>query len=289
LNALGINVDPSQRGLFIQQYGGMLTERTQDNVSLRYDHTTAGYLIGFDTEVSPSALVGGAIGYSYTGLNMNEFGDNTGTKGYQASLYGTYTQGPFYLNGILGYGYNYYDTKREIVLPGFNNAAKASYEGHLMSGHVEVGYKIPVSFLDINPLAGIKHSYFMRDGFTESGADLISLIVGKQEYSSLISSLGVRLKKTIDMSQTQSITSEIRFHWDRELFNNDYGTNVSLSGFTGSSFKLTNKRPDRNMFVTGISLISQQTENLSFYISCDSSFSSGEPLHTGTLELRYRW
>ncbi|MEN6615186.1 MAG: autotransporter domain-containing protein, partial [Syntrophorhabdus sp.] len=276
-----------QWGFFARGYGGF-GEAKQSDISSQYNHATSGYVMGFDSKVSPSLLMGGTMGYSYTKLGMSNLEDAGNLRSHQASFYGIYNNGPVYVNGILGYGFNDYDTTRQLNFSTNDRIARASYSGHIMSAYAETGIQFTGEYLDIIPLAGIQGSYFMRSSFTESDASTVGLSIDSQSYSSLVSSLGVRLRKEITLERG-IMTPEVRLRWDHEFSNDDLGMNASFIAYPGASFTVTPTRPDRDRLVAGVSLIRQSADNLSLYLSYEGTFSPNEILHTGGMGLKYRW
>jgi uncharacterized protein with beta-barrel porin domain len=119
---------------------------------------TSGFVMGFDTKLTPSLLVGGIMGYSYTKLGMDNLDDTAYVKGRQTSVYGAYSHGLAYVK----YGYNDYDATRQLAFFAIDGIAQASYGGHFVSGYVETGYRFTGRYTDIIPLAGIQGSYLMR-------------------------------------------------------------------------------------------------------------------------------
>ncbi len=290
LNALEAADQPivqPQWGFFARGYGGF-GETRQNDISSRYDQATSGFVMGYDTKLSPSLLMGITMGYSYTKLGMDALSDTAYVKGHQASVYGVYSHGPVYVNGILGYGYNDYDTTRLLAFSSDDRIAQASYAGHIASGYVETGYRFTGTFMDIVPLAGIQASYLLRDGFTESGAETLALSVDRQNYSSLVSSLGVRLRKEFAL-ESGTLIPEMKLRWDHEFSDDTYGMNASFTGYPGAPFTVIPDRPDRDRLVAGVSVIRQGMGNLSLYLSYEGAFSANETLHTGGMGFKYRW
>jgi uncharacterized protein with beta-barrel porin domain len=274
-------------GFFARGYGGF-GETRQNDISSRYDQATSGFVMGFDSKVSSSFLMGATMGYSYTKLGMDALTDTAYVKGHQASVYAVYSHGPVYVNGILGYGYNDYDTTRQLAFSSSDRIAQASYAGHIASGYVETGYRFTGRYMDVIPLAGIQGSYLLRDGFSESGANTLALSVDSQSYSSLVSSLGVRLRKEIAL-ETGTMIPEVKLRWDHEFADNTYGMNASFTGYPGASFTVTPDRPDRDRLVAGVSLIRQGTGNLSLYLSYEGTYSANDTMHMGGMGLKWRW
>ncbi len=285
-NAAG-NGDPSSRGLWGEGYGSLGRRRGND-ISSRYDSDMAGFAAGFDRQIGLSLLIGTSLGYSHTKVDMKDLSDSATISSYQGSLYGIYKVDPFYLSGIAAYGYNRYDTKRDISFGTVSRRAKASYAGQTLGGYLEGGYRITTPSLDIIPLASLTGIYLMRDGFTERNAGALSLNAGSDTTTSLMSSLGVRLTKDYGV-QSGTLTPEFRVTWDHEFMNGDYALDASFAGYPASTFTVNGDRPHRDSFGAGFSLTWQTKENVHLHFTYDGSFSGDNTQHAGTLGVRYRW
>jgi hypothetical protein len=101
---------------------------------------------------------------------------------------------------------------------------------------------LPLRYLDIIPLGSIRGGYLRRDGFTEAGAGQVGLSVAAQDDSSLVSSLGVRLRKDFTGDDTRITIPELKLRWDHEFSRDDDVVNASFAGRPASSFKVV---PDR--------------------------------------------
>ena len=127
--------DTSPWGLWARGYGNM-GERLGDDISTKYDYHSGGLIVGFDGKMSERLLLGAAAGYSYTKADMNDLNEDGKVASYQGSLYGAYNIDPWYVNGLIAYGYNRYDTTRNIVFGSIARTAHANYGGHSLSGYV---------------------------------------------------------------------------------------------------------------------------------------------------------
>jgi len=279
--------DILSRGLWAEGYGSLGRRRGND-ISSRYDYDTAGFAAGFDRAVTPSLLLGVSLGYSYTKADMKDLSDDAVISSYQGSLYGIYDMSPFYLSGIAAYGYNRYDTTRDIAFGTISRRAKASYAGQTVGGYIEGGYRMATPSVDIIPLASLTGIHLTRDGFTERGAGALSLDAGSDTVSSLVSSLGVRLTKDYGVS-SGILTPEIRVTWDHELMNGDYALDASFAGYPASTFTVEGDRPERDSVGARMGITFQAKENLHLHLAYDGSFSGDDTRHAGMAGLRYRW
>ena len=274
-------------GFWVDGYGS-LGERRGGDVSSRFDHDMMGFALGFDRAVTPSLLLGASAGYGYSKVDMKDLSDKSTISSYQGSLYGIYTANPFYVSGIAAYGYNHYDTDRDIAFGSIVRGANVRYNGQTFGGNLEAGYRIVSEPLDIIPLAALTGIYLNREGFTEGDAGSLSLDADSDHASSLIGSLGVRLTKDYPVP-SGTVTPELTVRWNHEFVNDDYTLNASFAGYPTSAFTVKGDRPDRDALGVGLGLTWQTIENISINFTYDGTFSGDTTQHAGTLGVRYKW
>ncbi len=279
--------DSPYRGLWVRAYGGTGDKGGGDAAS-RYGYNTAGVVAGFDRQVANPLFLGMSLGYSSTRASMRDLTDEATVSSYQAGLYGMYRRGPWYLSSTVAYGYNRYDTQRDISFGEIVRSARARYDGHALGGCLETGYRIATRGADIIPLVALTGGHLIRDGFQERNAGAVSLDVDGERSSFLLGSLGVILRNDYVLSPG-TLTPEIRMRWDYDLAGSDDVLNARFAGLPLSTFTTRSERGDRNSFVPGFGLTLRTKENVYFQITYDGSFSSDSAQHRGTLGLRHTW
>ncbi len=279
--------DVSPWGLWAKGYGN-LGERRGDDISTKYDYRGGGLLVGFDRKVSERLLLGASAGYSYTKVNMKSLNDNSKVAGYLGALYGAYNMDPWYVHGLVAYGYNRYDTTRNIVFGTIARTAHADYGGHSLSGYGEAGYRFRIGTVSIIPTASLQAGSLWRNAFTETGAGALDLAADSDRMSSLIGSLGVRLKKEFRM-QSSSITPEIRVRWLHEFVNGDYALDASFTGDPVSTFSVRGDRMQQDSAAIGFGLNWKIGESFRLALSYDATLSGDSTEHSGTAGIRYEW
>lgn len=274
-------------GVWLEAYGG-LGERRANDISSRYDQNTTGVILGFDRMFGSSLLLGGSLGYSNTRITMKDLSEDARMASYIGSLYGIWTKGSWYVNGIAGYGYNKYDTNREMNFGTISRSADASYSGHLLTGYVEGGYIIKMTYVDLIPRISFQATQLWRDGFSEDGAGSLSLDADRETVSSYLGSLGVTVRK--DYATAAGIVSpELRVRWDHELSNDNHVLNASFSGYHLSAFTVMADRPDRDRLGVGLGLTLKMPSNLYFSLYYDGYLSNDTTQHSGMLGIQYKW
>ncbi len=280
--------DISPWGLWVKGYGNM-GERRGDEISTRYDYKGGGLIAGFDGKVNERLLLGVAAGYSYTKVNMNSLNDDGRVASYRGSLYGAYNIDPWYVNGLIAYGYNRYDTTRNIVFGSIARVAHANYGGHSLSGYVETGYQIKTNAVDIIPVASVQAGSLWRNAFTESDAGALDLNADSDRSSSFIGSLGVKIRKEYKTTKNGSVTPEIRVRWLHEFVNSDYTLNASFAGDPVSAFSVRGDKAHRDSAAIGFGFSWEFDKNFGFALAYDAVLSGDRTEHGGTAGIRYRW
>jgi outer membrane autotransporter protein len=61
-------------------------ERLGDDIATKYDYLGGGLIVGFDVKMSERLLLGAAVGYSHTKVDMNDLDEDSKVASYQGSL-----------------------------------------------------------------------------------------------------------------------------------------------------------------------------------------------------------
>jgi outer membrane autotransporter protein len=243
---------------------------------------------GFDRQVADSLLVGGSLGYSNTKANMKDLSDTATVSSYQGSLYGVYNADPWYMSGIMVFGYNRYDSSRDISFGGIARRATAVYGGQTLGTQLEGGVRLRSSRMDVIPVASLTGMRLMRDSFRERDAGALNLDVDGDRTSSLQSSLGMRIRKEFKVA-SGTVTPEIRGSWLHEFSNEDYLLSGSVVGYPASTFTVRGDKPYRDSVNTGFSLTWETTQGMDLYLSYDAILSGDHTGQGGSLGIRYMW
>lgn len=278
--------DP-EGGLWMRGYGSM-GGRNGDDTASRYDYRNGGIVFGFDKKVAGSLLLGFSGGYSYTRATMKDLPDSGTVAGYQGSLYGAWLSDPWYVNGLIAYSYNRFDTSRNIVFGEINRAAHAGYGGHAVSGYTETGYRIRIDTLSIIPMVSLQAGYLSRDSFTETDAGALNLDLEKDHASTVAGSLGVRLRKDF-RTASGIVTPEFRVRWLHEFSSGDYTANATFAGSPLSGFSVKGDDSDRDSADLGCTLRWQAKESLGLLLSYNANLSGSRTEHGISLGVRYAW
>jgi outer membrane autotransporter protein len=203
-------------------------------------YNLGGFAAGLDYRFSANLLAGVTVGYNAATL-YPQGTSGQGTVGtVQLGLYGEYTDGPLYVDGLAGYARSENRMLRQIVVPGLNlRTAWGQTHADQLFGQLEVGYKLAVApgfggF--VTPFARMQGSTSTQAGFTESGADSLNLVVASQTTNSLRSVLGAQLGAAIDAGWHDKLDLVFRLGWSHEYADINRPVSAAFAGAPAITF-----------------------------------------------------
>ena len=273
--------------IWAQVYGDYANQGKR-GLSNGYNARLWGMVFGLDRLFMDGDLrLGLSPGFGWAHIRSKDDTGRTRISSYQAQLYGQYQRkdSPFSLDAILAYGYNDYDSSRNIFAGSINRTANAKYGGQQFSTYLEAGYKIAQKILNIIPLFAIDYSHLYISGYTESGADSLNLTVNSQNYDSLKLGVGCRLNRAFE-SKAGIFTPEFRFRYFYDVINDKQQTLASFAG-GGTSFQTTGFRPAPSSFNLGARLEFFNRKNITLLADCNTVFKDNYYETGGSLTFKY--
>jgi outer membrane autotransporter protein len=153
-----------------------------------FDFHTAGVSVGGDYRFTDSFISGMAFGYLRTKADFHSSAGDFTSDAYSLSAYGTYyIFEKLYIDGIVTYGWNTYDTERNVANTG---SAKGRTAGTHLSPSVSVGYNFNIGALTFGPTGRVEYVRVDINAFREHGADPFNLSIRSQKIESVTTALG---------------------------------------------------------------------------------------------------
>ena len=275
-------------GLWIRNTG-VWGSRGRDDVTSFYKYSLGGFTLGIDHRISDEFIAGLSAGYIHTRLDFERMADKGSSDSYKAALYGNYSAGSWYTDGILSYASNSYETDRVITVGGITRTAKGDFNGQELAAYIEEGYVLTCKKFFIRPMAAIQVTHIRMDDYTETGAGALNLAVKSRSVDSYLGSVGLRVSRPVKKSDNLFISPEVRMNWTHEFSNDDRAIKTSFAGVPGSSFVVAGDKPVRNNVILGLGINALFKESFNFYINYDVSLSRDYTDHALVCGLRYTW
>jgi uncharacterized protein with beta-barrel porin domain len=283
---------PSPWSLWASALGGTGSVAGNGN-SATLTYNAGGFATGLDYRFDPRFLAGFGVGFSSGNQWASGFSGQGTTSSYQASLYASFVQGAFYLDGLAGYGYNDNQMTRQIVLPNLaSRIAQGRAGANQFLGQVEAGYRIGIhepAALSITPFArfqGITNSQY---GFTESGAGALSLSVAAQTTGSARSVLGAEFAGAFGADGREKLAVQMRLGWAHEYADTARPVTAAFAGAPGASFTVFGAAPQRDTATLSLAAGTVVAQGVSLYARYDGEVGYGISSHALNGGFRVNW
>ncbi|MFZ5802455.1 MAG: autotransporter outer membrane beta-barrel domain-containing protein [Candidatus Omnitrophota bacterium] len=259
-------------GFWMQGMGNHAKQDTRKGVP-GYQANTFGTAAGIDKQLSDHFRGGAAFGYSYANVNSKDTGrPRTGINSFQGTLYGSYdpreqkapeegTQATaketdrnyYYVDGILAFAHNEYESVRDIDFSNVLRHAYADYSGQQYAGKLESGYTFifeRTQALEVTPIASLEYSYLYTHGYTETGADSLNLKVEGEGYHALEQGLGMKFAYPFRSKKIGTLIPAVKGMWLYDYIGEKPESTSSFAG-GGPSFKTSGAEPAQSAMVWG--------------------------------------
>lgn len=256
-----------------------------------YDSRTGGLAGGLQYKMTGvgRTVLGLGVGYSHTDVDVTD--GSADVDAAHIGIYASHEQGNLSLAGALGYSWLNYDLSRSIAGGTGSLTANGDANGHAISGYAEAFYDVAGHFglddVKLGPVVRLRGVYATRDAYTETGAGVLNLSVGRDSVSQLYGAVGGRIGTTWELGNL-SIRPELQLLYERTL-DGYRETSISAIPVAGASFETAVTGGSRDRFVLGAGASFDFTDNLSAEIRYEGSFGSGTTVNSGSLGLTYRF
>lgn len=266
-NTVAPVVEGSRWGFFATGNGEWAdVESTKD--ARGSDFTTGGFTLGADYRVSNSLVVGISAGYANTTSNLWGNG-KTEVNGAKLNLYSTYfNDNGLYVNGVVGGGYNSYDTKRSTL----GGDARGNTNGGEFNALLGGGWDYTIGNFTVGPVASVQYTYLSLEDYEESGS-ATPLRFPNQSQNSLKSQAGARATYTAQVGGI-ILRPEVRAQWQHEYLDSTAAV-VSEFAAGGSTFSVNGPTLGRDSLIVDAGVTAEINPRLSVY-----AFYTGEIFRT---------
>jgi outer membrane autotransporter protein len=283
---------PAVWGAWGGAVGGTGTIAGNDNAGT-FTYSVGGFSGGLDRKITPNFLAGVTVGYLTGGQWTGGFEGRSVTDTVQAGLYGSFMQGPVYVDALAAYAYNSNQLWRALNIPGLQPRTAYGQTGaNQFLGQLEGGWRIDLGGAPgyfVTPFALLQGSVVTQNGFTESGAQSLNLSVAQQTTSSLRTIFGAQLGAAMDLGLRDRIAAQLRFGWSHEYSDTARPVTASFAGAPAVPFTVFGAAPTRDGAVIGFSASTAVAEAMGIYVRYEGTIAGQDSSHALTAGLRMTW
>jgi outer membrane autotransporter protein len=211
----------------------------------RYNYDSRGFVIGVDVPADDNLVLGLGVGGLWTDVDYSRIGSSSDITSAKAMAYASWYSGSFHVDGLIGYGHDWYESKRHMAFDILDRTADAEYDANIYTARLDAGRVFRAAGFEAEPFAGIGYTRYDGESFSEKKAMSANLRVHEQTYDSLRSRLGLRLGRPISVGNSVSIIPEASVAWEHEFMDAEYDLRSDL---WGASFKTDGYDAERNHY-----------------------------------------
>jgi outer membrane autotransporter protein len=265
-------------GVWMQGLGSHMKQNERKGIE-GFTANTWGTTIGADKVLDNHFRAGLAGSYGWARVKSKTPGNpSDDINSYQATVYGSYdsldlckarqggkksyeavrsqVEDSWYVDGMMAFTQNNYDSRREIWPGSAKRVAKADHYGQQYSTNFETGYKFvfeETKDLEVTPFASLGYNYLYMNKYKEKGADALNLNVEGEGFHQLEQALGTKLAYPIVAKKVGTFIPSAKAAWLYDYIGDRFETTASFAG-GGASFNTVGAKPAKNGMLFGAEL-----------------------------------
>ncbi|GAB3385469.1 hypothetical protein GCM10027432_18220 [Lysobacter fragariae] len=158
-----------------------------------FEFETSGISAGADYHVTSTFAIGAGIGYGRDVTDVGDNGTRSKASARSVAIYGSvHPGGAFYLDGLLGYQWMSFDSRRYVSATGGH--VDGDRDGTQWFASLSAIYERRTDAMLIAPYLRVDLARAKIDAFTESGDPVYALHYGEQDVDTTTGNLGVRFE-----------------------------------------------------------------------------------------------
>ncbi len=283
---------PSRFGAWLSGIGSTGSVLGDGNAS-SLTYTLGGTAFGIDYRLDPRFLVGIAGGYVGGTQWVNGFSGTGNVDALSVALYGSFTQGGFYADALVGYANARNRMQRVVSIPGLaTGIASGDTSANQFLGQFETGYRFDLGFpakTSITPFGRLQVGSSNQAGFSESGTNLFNLAFQSQTTTSVRTTIGADFAARFDVGGGRPLDIGLRLGWLHEFADTARPITAAFAAAPGQPFTVSGATPQRDSAVVGFSAATPISDRASLFASYDGEVGGGTTNHAGRVGFRLTW
>ncbi|MHB2060481.1 autotransporter serine peptidase EprS [Pseudomonas monsensis] len=258
-------------------------------------HDTAGYstsigglLAGVDGALDEQTRIGLVTGYSDSSLSMGS-GTHSSAKvdSYHLGAYAGHETGAWRLSTGAAYSWHRADVKRDLQYGNVSGKQKAKVDASTTQVFGEAAYRLHLQPLALEPFANLAYVHLDTEGFREKGNAAALKSTGDQR-DAVLSTLGVRVLKTFNLSAQQSLDVSGHLGWQHSLSAIDSGQHLRFAS-GGTPYSVESSALLRDAALVGVQAGLALSKDVRVNLDYTGQLASREKSHGVGLSLNWQF
>ncbi|WP_332762970.1 autotransporter domain-containing protein [Pseudomonas koreensis] len=258
-------------------------------------HDTAGYntsigglLAGVDGALDEQTRIGLVTGYSDSSLSMGS-GTHSSAKvdSYHLGAYAGHEIGAWRLSTGAAYSWHRADVQRDLHYGVVSGKQKAKVDAATTQVFGEAAYRVDLQPLALEPFANVTYVHLDTEGFTEKG-DAAALKSSGDQRDAVLSTLGVRARKTFNISAGQALDVSGSLGWQHSLSDIDSEQHLRFAS-GGTPYAVEGSALVRDAALVGVQASLALSKDVRVNLDYHGQLASHEKLHGVGLSLNWQF
>ncbi|WOG27783.1 autotransporter domain-containing protein [Endozoicomonas sp. 8E] len=280
----------TNQGFWLQVLGSDVTQDDRRNDGgdklFGFDADLSGLTLGAETTINDDYLVGAAFTLANAEINKHDSNDNSTIKNYQVSLYGSWEQDNWFLDGVINIGRS--NNERSRYIDGFVDAPITSdYISHQYGLTTMLGMNQSFGEMKIVPMVGFNYTMVKSKAFKEDDkyATGFALDVDSQKYQKVELGAGVEISQAFRVDQGELEPSLKLMAWHD--FKGDVVETTTRYVLGGPEFTSKGADAVKNSYQASASVTYRRNDNMSFVVGYELNQSSDYKAQNYYLRMKY--
>jgi outer membrane autotransporter protein len=286
LNSSGISSGDKEidQGIWGQVFGSVAKQNSSSQDG-GFRSTSSGVAFGYDKEISKGSHLGIAISYANSKVKSTDSLKQTDVDTYQANIYNGKTFGKYFLDTIVGFAWNDYNSNRAI--PSINKTAESNYQGQSYISKARTGFIQDIGHgFNLIPELSLSFVHNRNNNYSETGAGSMNLDVQGSSTNFLEGRGGLKLGYHTITKEGTKITPEIRVSYGYDFIGDRQTITSNFAGQTATFSSLSSK-VDQRSFRAGAGIDFANINEITLSADYNYERKSEYYSHSGSLKARY--
>ena len=258
---------------WVQALGAWSTVNGNNNTS-KATGNFYGILAGADTIVGNNWTVGMALGYSHSKTEVDNLASTAEVDSGLIAVYAGTSLGAWKFRTGGTYAFNFVDTTRSIIFPGFAGQANANYNAGTGQVFGEIGYSASAFGIPLEPFAGLAWVHLNTESFNETFGP--AALAGASSASDVgYSTLGLRIATSYMLSGGMAVAPRLSVAWQHAFGDVTPTAALAFAGTTGANYTITGVPLARDAALIDAGLDLRVSANVKLGVSYFGQLSSG--------------
>jgi outer membrane autotransporter protein len=164
-----------------------------------------------------SSRLGAALSYQNMQIDHHESRSRDELDVLLAGVEGKAYRNGRYLQGLLGYGHLWDDSRRDIQTASLSRQATSNSQADLLFAGMEAGLDNNIGIFTLTPFAGLDYSACFWGGFSEQEAASVNVTIDDTTAESLRSNLGLAVAVPAVLPGGLRLDTRLRLTWSHEF------------------------------------------------------------------------